>query len=259
MRPLDVVVAGVPVRLCVDPEAGRATERRAGRFLRAVRARFAGAAGGLDATLPRDRSVRVRVQGGVATLCQGARRGSIDLARASIVAPPDVAFADTLVRAAVCWRHALAGALLLHAAAVPHADGVAVVFGASGAGKSTVARALGPALSDELVLLESPATGSDRWQVAGTPWWRGTGGRAPLARLVWLVRGEPQAVRSVAGTVLVRALAAEAARYFGEAGFQRRLFDLCVDLARLGALRVAAAEGRAAEDVRAALAAEAPS
>jgi hypothetical protein len=71
---------------------------------------------------------------------------------------------------------------------------------------------------------------------------------------VWLVRGEPPSVREVRGGELLRALLREAGRFIPDADFQRRLFDLCADLARVGAIRVAAPEGGVVEAVRGAIA-----
>lgn len=217
-----------------------------------VVARFGGGVPPFGEELPDDRDVGVRVNAGVATLEHLGLVGRVQLDRAEITAPPaSLVFADVLVRAALAWRLAERGAILLHASAVKAKGGAVVAFGVSGAGKSTVARTLGGALSDELVQIGRAPGGG--WEVAGTPWWHGSGERAPLSRLVWLVRGEPPTTRMVRGAELLRALAREAGRYFPDPTFQRRVFEVCAELADLGAVRVAAAEGRVADDVARAL------
>jgi hypothetical protein len=235
----DVLVTGFHVRL----------RGSAGAVGRAVR-RFSGRDPGLAEVLPDDRRAAVSVTDGIATLEYLDQRGFIDLERAEVTVTESLVVTDALVRAAVAWKAANERALLLHAAAVRRGPGAVVCFGASGVGKSTIAAALGGALADDLVLLRHKPEG---WSVEATPWWHGTPGSAPLTQLVWLVRGEPPSCRPSSGSVLLRALCREAGRYFPDPGFQQRLFGLCGDLAELGALRVAAGEGRVVADVEAAL------
>jgi hypothetical protein len=241
MTDVHLQVAGVPLVV-------RAAD---GAFARRVADRFAGRPAPFDEELPDQVPLPVEVAGRTATLRFGRWRGAVDLEAATVEAPPHLVLADALVRAAVAWKLAERGALLLHASAFVAGGGAVVAFGRSGAGKSTVAAAHGPALSDELVRLRRDGGG---WEAGGTPWWRGTGGRAPLRALVWLVRGEAPSVRRVRGAELFRALTREAGRWLPEPTFQRRVFELCADLAAVGALRVAASEGRVAEELAEALA-----
>jgi hypothetical protein len=237
--PVSLVVAGVACRVHV--EAG---------FAEALRDRFAGRPAAFAEELPDAEALALTLAGSVARVRWGDREGRLDLARLEIWSPPSLVFADALVRAAVAFGLADRGGVLLHAAAVPHAGGAAVVFGASGAGKTTLSRACPDALADELTCVERDGAG---FVVGATPWWRGGAARAPLRRLVWLVRGEAPSRRTVSGGELLRALAAECGRYLPDPGFQRRVFEVLADLASLGALRVAAAEGRVAQDVLGAL------
>ena len=235
----EVVVTGFRIGLRGSPVAVE----------RAVR-RFAGGPAELAESLPDDRRASVAMAGMHATLDYLEQRGSIDLERGEVTVTDSLVVTDALVRAAVAWQASAADALLLHAVALPRAGAAVVCFGASGVGKSTLAAAAGDALCDELVLLRRGAGG---WQVESTPWWRGVPGRLPLARLLWLVRGEAPSCQAVAGSALLRALCREAGRYFPDVAFQQRLFGLCAELASLGALRVAAGEGTVVADVEAAL------
>ncbi len=236
VKAVDVAAAGVVVRV----------RARDAAFLEQVARRFDGRGAAIEEVLGPDRDVRLTLRGTRAVLGMRGLEGEVDLKGPAITTPPNLVFADTLVRAAVAWRLAEEGALLLHASAVRRSGNAVVFFGASGAGKSTVARAIGNALADELVQVRRRG---NAWIVRGTPWWGSSAESAPLDRLVWLVRGEIPSVRRAGGRELFLALSREAGRYFPEPGFQRRLFEMCADLATLGAVRVAAAEGRVAEDV----------
>ena len=220
-------------------------------FGQTVLDRFCGRPATFVETMTTTAKLPVAIMGGVATIDHQGLRGEIDLRRGRIRTPPSMLVADALVRAAVAWRLAERGGLLLHASAFRHGAGAVVAFGKSGVGKTTTARELGAALSDEFVVLRQ---GDSGWIAEGTPWWHGSGESAPLLRLLWLVRGESPSLRPAVPGELLRALVAQAGRFFPEADFQARLFALCADLARCGATRIAAAEGRVVPAVRDALA-----
>jgi len=190
------------------------------------------------------------LRGSMLHVRRGALEAHADLGSARVVAPPNPSLINFLVLAVVSARLSERAGLLLHAAAIERGGGVLVAFGQSGAGKSTLARELGGrVLADEFVAL---VRGRRGWRARSTPWWRGGGPPAPLGRLVWLVRGEPPSVREVRGGELCAALWREVGRYVPGADADRRVFDLCADLARLGAVRVAAPEGGVVDAVRAA-------
>ncbi len=221
----------------------------------AIAARFGNGRNGFSEVLPERRNLEIQVKDGVAFVDYEGEIGRIDLARSEVHVTSSLVLADALVRAALAWQLANRGGILLHSSAV-RIDGRAFVFfGRSTAGKSTLARAYGDVIADELSLVES----TDREDGGGflvhpTPWWHGKGPPAKLARLVWIVRGEAPSVRRIRGGELVRGLSKEAGRYFPVADFERKVFDLCARMASSGGLRVAAGEGRVVEDVRAALA-----
>jgi hypothetical protein len=116
---------------------------------------------------------------------------------------------DSMLRAALSLVLPEAGALLLHGALVPGADGTATVFvGRSGAGKSTVARAFGAAC-DELVVVRPVG---DLLRVSATPYWQGRPFEAVCRTLVCLERGTPR-VAPVRGAEAARLLARHVVRY----------------------------------------------
>jgi hypothetical protein len=97
--------------------------------------------------------------------------------------------------------------LPLHASAVARADGTVDVFsGPSGRGKSTLARSLGGALADEIVILaRRPGGGFD---VVGTPFWQGRPARGPLGA-VYLLEHGPLLVRPAGGRAAITRLLAQ--------------------------------------------------
>lgn len=84
---------------------------------------------------------------------------------------------ENYLRVLVGWDVVQRQGLLLHAAGIVHADRACVFFGASGAGKSTVAglSAPRPVLSDDLVLIERSGAG---YVACGAPF-RGSEWQAP--------------------------------------------------------------------------------
>jgi hypothetical protein len=219
-------------------------------FAARVRERFLGRAAPFPEPAPGPAAAEVTRNGDVVSVRTGALEGRADLDLGVVETPPSLTLVDFLVRAVVAARLAERGGLLLHAVAVKRPGGVWVAFGRSHAGKSTLGRELGGrVLGDDFVALV-PARG--KWLVRPTPWWRGHGRSAALSRLIWLVRGEPPSLRDVRGAELCAALWHEAGRFVPGADFATRVLGACADLARLGAVRVAAPEGRVVEAVRSA-------
>jgi hypothetical protein len=244
---LRLEVGGVPLRVFVP----------SGAVSDAIAARFAQRRHGFAEVLPERRSLPLRVEGRIAYVEHAGQVGTIDLEAGEVRSPASAVLADALVRAAVAWRLAQRGAIYLHSAAIrvttPQGVRACVFFGASGAGKSTLAAHYGDVISDELSQMESTPDLPASWRVCPTPWWHGAGDPAPLGQLVWVVRGEQPSARRVGGAGLLRALLKESGRYFPIPEFETRVFGLCAGLAANRAIRVAAAEGRVVEDVRAAV------
>jgi hypothetical protein len=132
---------------------------------------------------------------------------------------------DSLLRLALSLTLPLDGALLLHAAALKSSpatgDGAVVLCGASGAGKSTAARALG-AVCDELVMVRGL---DDNFQVTATPYWQGQPSCERLSAIVCLERGAPKWVPLRRGEA-VRTLLAHAVRYAPLPRVDRALFEV---------------------------------
>lgn len=143
---------------------------------------------------------------------EGAVRGKYFVAARSgyVDDAENVGAVDCLIRLALSAALPRNGGLLLHGAALVRPDGRAVaVCGASGAGKSTAARALGAAC-DELIVLRP---GEDGVELLATPWWQGSPLRRRCDLIVCLVRGrEPGLVRNRGGEA-ARALAPHIVRY----------------------------------------------
>ncbi len=154
---------------------------------------------------------------------------------------------DAVVRMAISTLLPSRGALLFHAAAVvarPEAGGVTVLAGASGAGKTTAARAFSPALCDELVIVH---VGEDDRSdaVSGTPYWRGRSARSPLDHLVLLERGVGTREK-LRGARALAVMTPHLARYIALPAVDAQIFALLGRLvARRGTLRLACPEGDA--------------
>lgn len=109
-------------------------------------------------------------------------------------ADPSLFFLDAQLRAVVAREILERGGLLLHGVAV-QVDGRAYLCPArSGSGKSTLASLSGHPLSDEVSALAPLSSGG--FAAHATPWWRSSGGSAPLAAvcaLTWDGEGlDPQ-------------------------------------------------------------------
>jgi hypothetical protein len=144
---------------------------------------------------------------------------------------------DGMVRAALSLLLPLDGALLLHGALA----GDTAFVGDSGAGKSTVARALGAAC-DELVIARPTATGV---RFFSTPYWGGrpfhTDGRA----LVCLSRGTGS-LTPVRGAAALKAILRHAVRFVAWPQGDRALFSVAADLSsRVTVLSAACPTGEA--------------
>src|SRR5262245_55700762 len=108
-----------------------------------------------EADLRLDRELRVEATVGAGGITmRGAAAGRYDptTRRGWLDAPRNLGEIDGMIRLALAFELPRRGALLLHAAAVvpPGRDSALVLAGTSGAGKSTSARGLGRAFSDEL-------------------------------------------------------------------------------------------------------------
>jgi hypothetical protein len=137
----------------------------------------------------------------------GEELGWLDPAtgRGEAVADPALVAAESLARAALARSVAARGGVLLHAAAV-EVDGRAHLLpGPSGAGKSTLAKLAGSVITDELAAV-FPGSSVEPPVVHGTPWWRSSGGSAPLAGIYRLCWDEPS-VTALPGPGLLRHLA----------------------------------------------------
>lgn len=138
---------------------------------------------------------------------------------------------------------ALAGeALIVHAAGIAVDAGGMALAGASGAGKTTIARLCSSAghavLSDDRVLLVRSAQG---WRVHGTPW-PGEGRFAlnrgvPLSSVVFLSQGRANRARPLAAAELARRLLPLSSVPWFDAEASGRCLDLVARLAAEVAVR----------------------
>jgi hypothetical protein len=150
--------------------------------------------------------------------------------RGEAVGDPWLVVADALARAALARSVAARGGVLVHGAAL-EVDGRAhLVPGHSGAGKSTLARRAGHVLCDELAAV-FPGAQDEPPEVFGTPWWRSSGGQAPLASVYRLAWGEPE-VTPLHGPGLLRHLAQGLVLPFDDPAERARAFSVCGALAR---------------------------
>ena len=174
-------------------------------------------------------------EGGV--VMRGAVGGRYDPAsrRGWLDAPRNLGEVDALIRLALSLELPRRRAILLHASAVTRG---LVFAGASGAGKSTAAAALGPALSDELVVVRD-------LDVYGTPYWNGRAEKARIDRIVILERGE-QSCTELAGTRALAALSPHVVRYVADEAVDREVLAVCAELCQRARLvRVRCPEGDA--------------
>jgi hypothetical protein len=177
---------------------------------------------------------------------EGASRGCFDPDRAvgTLDAATHIGEIDALLRLSLSLLLPRRGSLLLHGAAVPapevpdgdHGvprengapnDAYAVLVGASRSGKSTAAAALGPGLSDELVVVAPAETGAE---VSGTPWWRGVQARRTAPLIGCLQRGRDVGARSLRGGAALRSLVPHVVRYTIDEVTDRAIFSLLANL-----------------------------
>jgi hypothetical protein len=149
---------------------------------------------------------------------------------------------DALVRLALACVLPFDGGLLVHGTAVTSGEGMAVLMGRSGAGKSTAAAHLRPSLSDDLVVLRPHAGGVT---VEGTPYWGGRPGAHAVSRLVCLRRGESPRQQALEGSTALRALHPHVVRYLAHPRVDVDTLALLARVARAGVLELACPEGPA--------------
>jgi hypothetical protein len=148
-------------------------------------------------------------------LSYGAVEGELDLAAGTgaLRLPGDVLYLDAALRIALTLLLAERGGLLLHACGFVRGPRAFVLFGPSGAGKTTVARMVPPAdvLSDEVVAVVPAGAGLT---AHGTPFYGDLGvsnpRSAPVAALARLRHGpdalEPLSTGAAASALLNSAL-----------------------------------------------------
>jgi hypothetical protein len=173
-----------------------------------------------------------------------AARGAFRLAdrRGSVHGVTGLGPVDALVRAALSLTLPLDGALLVHGATVPWRGRALVLCGASGAGKSTAAAALGAACDEHTVLRPDDAG----VEVLATPYWQGRPFSAPLAELVCLERagGRTPAFTALRGAAAARAIAAQLVRYVALPTVERAVLTVVARLCAAAAVaRVVCPEG----------------
>jgi hypothetical protein len=191
-------------------------------------------------------AIRLAAGAGGQVQLDGAARGAYDPAarRGFLDGARHLGELDALVRLSLSLALPGRGALLAHGAAVATGEGALVLVGASGAGKSTAAAALGGSLSDELVVLRPDEGGLF---VEGTPYWRGRPGRRRLEALVVLERGGGPPERApLAGGAAMRAFLPNVVRYLARSPVDGALFALAGRLCeRAAMLRLRCPEGPA--------------
>ena len=198
-------------------------------------------------------SAALRVQAsrsGARVLLDGGARGWFDPGSGNGVLDDatHLGEVDAIFRLALALLLPRRGALLVHGAAVPMPSGpvngrVAVLVGASGAGKSTAAAALGPGLGDELVVLHAAEAGVE---ASGTPYWHGQPARLPVAIVGCLERGRSVGAEPLHGGAALRALMPHVVRYLVDAEADRAIFSCAASVAgRVPMVRLACPEGPA--------------
>jgi hypothetical protein len=158
--------------------------------------------------------VRLDSPAGSGFIDVGARRGELDDATG-------LGAIDAVVRAALSLVLPLDGALLLHGALA----GGTAFLGDSGAGKSTVARALGAAC-DELVIARPSPRGV---RLYSTPYWGGRPLVCDGGTLVCLSRGAGT-VESLAGAAALRTVLRHAVRYVAWPDAERALLSVATKI-----------------------------
>jgi hypothetical protein len=164
------------------------------------------------------------------------RRGAIEATGVGAV--------DALVRAALSVSLPLAGAVLVHGAALRNeaGDGVALC-GDSQSGKSTAAGAMG-GFCDELVVLRLSEAGLE---LLSTPYWAGRPLRCRCAAIVGLERGAAApGFRRLRGASIARILLRHVIRYVAAERADRAILDLVAAIAERTEVAIASCpEGRA--------------
>jgi hypothetical protein len=246
--PVDVAVGGVVVRLAgVPPALAAVVRRRYAGFARAggaadveVEVIVEGATDAIDDTLDVERTCEVERRGALVAVHGPRFEGTLDPAtrRGRLVTQAALGPIDAMLRAALSLALVARDGVVVHASGVVRAGRAFVFAGPSGAGKTTVGRALGDApgvlLADELIVLRLDGDGVI---AAGTPFWTGTAAAAPLAGLFLLARGGTPGIRALEPARGVPALWRELGRYLPLPALERRCFATLGEILRRVPLR----------------------
>ena len=245
---VDVAVGGVVVRLAgVPPALAAVARRRYASFARPTEAAdvevevaVQGSADTIDDTLDIERTCEVERRGEVVVVRGPRFEGTLDPAtrRGRLVTQPALGPMDAMLRAALSLALVERDGVVLHASGVVRGGRAYVFAGQSGAGKTTVGRALGGPpgvlLADELIVLRLEGAGV---AAAGTPFWTGAATEAPLAGLFVLERGGAPGVRGLEPARGVPALWRELGRYLPMPDLERRCFAILGEILRRVPLR----------------------
>lgn len=249
--PVDLAVGGVVVRLAGLPlQMAAALRRRYAEFVGGGEVRAAavevevtveGPAESVDETLDVERSCDVERRGELVVVRGPRFEGTLDRAtrRGRLVTQAALGPIDAMLRAALSLALLGRNGVVVHAAGVAREGRGYVFAGPSGAGKTTIGRALSTnpgevLLADELVVLRVEGDGV---VAAATPFWTGTAAEAPLAGLFLLEQGGPPGVRLLAPAHGVPALWSELGRYLPVPDLERRCFAILGEILRRVPLR----------------------
>lgn len=240
---ITVVLCGERIGLSGAPELERALATRYGAFVldgdADVRLELE-IAPGFRGDYAAPAELFVELDGDERLVFEGEAEGSFPLAegRGTLRGVRDLGAIDAVLRAVATQLGPRRGRLLLHGLLAPVGDAALVLVGASGAGKSTAARALGAAC-DELVEVDA-----ERAWARSTPYWGARRVEAPVRALGVLGRSPAEgAVRRLRGADAVRLLAPHVVRYVTHPVTERAIFAQLATLAARGIWRIEAPVG----------------
>jgi hypothetical protein len=225
---LDLVVGGLPLRLCSEDSAllSSATRRYHG-FIATEPERF---------PIKIDRySSPGSCESAFACDFDGARAVA-DVASARFTGVRHEFALDSLLRMLLTWALLPGEGFLLHAATVTRDGKAYVFFGRSGAGKSTVA-SLSPAgsvLTDEISLLKRV---DGEWRAVGTPFWGefrtdGANRSAPVAGIYRLLQSPRDNIATLGPADLLKALLPCVLFFSTRVGDHDRLLEILTSVSR---------------------------